>query len=77
MHPPLKFDERQADRHLSAADDLLAEELGDDVPEWVSYFGAAAGRGISHQPVDEEARPLSRPQVNRTSNTLLLTRESS
>lgn len=34
-------DERAADRHLAAADELLADGLGEDVPEWVAYFDAA------------------------------------
>ncbi|MDX3749052.1 MULTISPECIES: hypothetical protein [Streptomyces] len=34
-------DEREADRYLGDADGLLADGLGDDVPEWVSYFDAA------------------------------------
>ncbi|GAB2967458.1 hypothetical protein GCM10023080_032600 [Streptomyces pseudoechinosporeus] len=38
-------DERQADRHLGDADDLLADGLGDDVPEWVAYFDAAEHAG--------------------------------
>ncbi|WP_434600109.1 Tat pathway signal protein [Streptomyces sp. A5-4] len=38
-------DEHQADRHLGAADELLADGLGDDVPEWVGYFDAAEHAG--------------------------------
>ncbi|MEU3278841.1 Tat pathway signal protein [Streptomyces antibioticus] len=38
-------DERQAATHLGAADELLAEGLGDDIPEWVSYFDAAEHAG--------------------------------
>lgn len=38
-------DQRQAETHLGAADELLAEGLGDDVPEWVSYFDAAEHAG--------------------------------
>lgn len=38
-------DERQAETHLSAADELLADGLGGDVPEWVSYFDAAEHAG--------------------------------
>ncbi|MGY4967461.1 Tat pathway signal protein [Streptomyces sp. 900105245] len=37
-------DERQAERHLGAADELVAEGLGDDVPAW-DYFGAAEHAG--------------------------------
>ncbi|MGW6062867.1 hypothetical protein [Streptomyces sp. NPDC055189] len=38
-------DERQADAHLGAADELLADGLGDDVPEWAGYFDAAEHAG--------------------------------
>jgi hypothetical protein len=38
-------DEREADRYLGDADDLLADGLGDDVPEWVAYFDAAEHAG--------------------------------
>ncbi|WP_030786122.1 hypothetical protein [Streptomyces sp. NRRL S-920] len=38
-------DERQAERHLGAADELVAEGLGDDVPAWVDYFDAAEHAG--------------------------------
>ncbi|MEU9117901.1 hypothetical protein AB0D04_40820 [Streptomyces sp. NPDC048483] len=38
-------DERQAATHLGAADELLADGLGDDVPEWVGYFDAAEHAG--------------------------------
>ncbi|MFG2987488.1 hypothetical protein ACGFYQ_40835 [Streptomyces sp. NPDC048258] len=38
-------DERQADRHLGAAEGFLADGLGDDVPEWVGYFDAAEHAG--------------------------------
>ncbi|MEV6408791.1 hypothetical protein AB0M58_38630 [Streptomyces bobili] len=38
-------DEREADRYLGDADGLLADGLGDDVPEWVSYFDAAEHAG--------------------------------
>ncbi|WP_240351047.1 DUF6087 family protein [Streptomyces olivoreticuli] len=33
-------DERSAERHLGAADDLVADGLG-DAPDWVAYFDAA------------------------------------
>jgi len=36
--------ERQAEEHLGAADELLADGLG-DVPEWMSYFDAAEHAG--------------------------------
>ncbi|MEU9212784.1 hypothetical protein AB0D27_33910 [Streptomyces sp. NPDC048415] len=38
-------DAHQAETHLNAADELLADGLGDDVPEWVSYFDAAEHAG--------------------------------
>lgn len=38
-------DERAADRHLGAADELLANGLGTGVPEWVNYFDAAEHAG--------------------------------
>ncbi|MFJ5645808.1 Tat pathway signal protein [Streptomyces sp. NPDC093223] len=37
--------EDAAERHLSAADELVADGLGDDVPEWVAYFDAAEHSG--------------------------------
>ncbi|MGW4443500.1 Tat pathway signal protein [Streptomyces sp. NPDC004682] len=38
-------DGRQAERHLGAADALVADGLGGDVPEWVAYFDAAEHAG--------------------------------
>ncbi|WP_432247803.1 Tat pathway signal protein [Streptomyces sanyensis] len=38
-------DERAAERHLGQADELLADGLGDEVPEWVAYFDAAEHAG--------------------------------
>ncbi|MGP3927851.1 Tat pathway signal protein [Streptomyces sp. 8N616] len=38
-------DERQAEVHLAAADELLADGLGEEVPEWVAYFDAAEHAG--------------------------------
>ncbi|WP_406730025.1 Tat pathway signal protein [Streptomyces sp. NBC_01794] len=38
-------DERQAEQHLGDADELLADGLGDDVPEWVAYFDGAEHAG--------------------------------
>ncbi|MFF3159251.1 Tat pathway signal protein [Streptomyces sp. NPDC057910] len=38
-------DERAAQTHLGGADELLADGLGDDVPEWVAYFDAAEHAG--------------------------------
>jgi hypothetical protein len=74
-------DERQADRHLGAADELLADGLGDDVPEWVAYFDAAehagaravsardlTGLGRGGQPASthfEDALKLRKPGFDR------------
>ena len=49
MHAALG-DEREADRYLGDADGLLADGLGDDVPEWVSYFDAAEHAGARASP---------------------------
>ena len=38
-------DEQGAERHLGAADELVAGGLGDDVPDWVAYFDAAEHAG--------------------------------
>ncbi|PNG23043.1 Tat pathway signal protein [Streptomyces cahuitamycinicus] len=38
-------DERSAEQHLGAADELVADGLGDDVPAWVDYFDAAEHAG--------------------------------
>ncbi|MFJ1595354.1 Tat pathway signal protein [Streptomyces sp. NPDC088261] len=38
-------DEYLADTHLGNADELLADGLGDHVPEWVTYFDAAEHEG--------------------------------
>lgn len=72
--------ERDAERHLGAADELLADGLGDDVPEWVSYFDAAehagaravsardlAGIGRNHRASDHftDALALRRPGFDR------------
>ncbi|MCQ4079678.1 hypothetical protein NGB36_03450 [Streptomyces sp. RB6PN25] len=56
-------DERQADRHLGDADKLLADGLGDDVPEWVAYFDAAehaGARAVSARDLAELGRGFSR-----------------
>ncbi|WP_225842178.1 Tat pathway signal protein [Streptomyces albus] len=74
-------DERAADRHLGAADELLADGLGDDVPEWVAYFDAAehtgaravsardlAGLGHGGRPASthfEDALKLRKPGFDR------------
>ncbi|MGW0771866.1 hypothetical protein [Streptomyces sp. NPDC002676] len=44
MHAALG-DERQAEKHLGAVDELVADCLGDDVPEWVAHFDAAEHAG--------------------------------
>ncbi|CCK32797.1 hypothetical protein BN159_8419 [Streptomyces davaonensis JCM 4913] len=38
-------DQRQADRHLGAADELTADGMGNDVPPWMNYFDAAEHAG--------------------------------
>ncbi|MFC8898107.1 Tat pathway signal protein [Streptomyces cinereoruber] len=38
-------DEQGAERHLGAADELVADGLGEDVPDWVGYFDAAEHAG--------------------------------
>ncbi|MFI8370945.1 Tat pathway signal protein [Streptomyces sp. NPDC085466] len=38
-------DQRAADRHLGIADELLADGLPTDAPEWVGYFDAAEHAG--------------------------------
>ncbi|MGP3981426.1 Tat pathway signal protein [Streptomyces sp. KR80] len=56
-------DERQADKHLGDADELLAEGLGDDLPEWVVYFDGAehaGARAVSARDLAGLGRP-SRP----------------
>ena len=74
-------DERQADMHLGAADALLADGLGDDVPAWVAYFDAAehagaravsardlAGLGRERRPASvhfENALALRKPGFDR------------
>ncbi|MHA7962304.1 Tat pathway signal protein [Streptomyces sp. L500] len=60
-------DERQADRHLGAADGLVADGLG-DVPGWVAYFDAAehagaravSARDLTQTSHDRSRRPASR-----------------
>ncbi|MFF4226553.1 Tat pathway signal protein [Streptomyces abikoensis] len=59
-------DERQADRHLGAADGLVADGLG-DVPGWVAYFDAAehagaravSARDLTQTSHDRSRRPAS------------------
>ncbi|MFC5904018.1 hypothetical protein [Streptomyces zhihengii] len=72
--------ERDAERHLGAADELVADGLGDDVPEWVAYFDAAehaGARAVSARDLTSIGRPrrasdhftdalaLRRPGFNR------------
>ncbi|MEU2565088.1 Tat pathway signal protein [Streptomyces longispororuber] len=52
--------ERDAERHLGAADELVADGLGDDVPEWVAYFDAAehaGARAVSARDLTGVGRP--------------------
>ncbi|MGW2257841.1 Tat pathway signal protein [Streptomyces sp. NPDC001780] len=74
-------DEQQAKRHLGDADELLADGLGDDIPDWVAYFDAAehagaravsardlTGLGRSKQPASihfEDALKLRKPGFDR------------
>ncbi|NUK21678.1 Tat pathway signal protein [Streptomyces lunaelactis] len=53
-------DERQAECHLGAADELVADGLGEDVPEWVAYFDAAehaGARAVSARDLTGIGRP--------------------
>ena len=50
-------DGQGAERHLGAADELVADGLGEDVPEWVAYFDAAEHAG---------ARAVSARDLNGT-----------
>ncbi|MFI6546205.1 Tat pathway signal protein [Streptomyces prunicolor] len=53
-------DERRADRHLGTADELLADGLGDEIPEWVAYFDAAehaGARAVSARDLTGIGRP--------------------
>ncbi|MFI6276384.1 Tat pathway signal protein [Streptomyces sp. NPDC050988] len=74
-------DERQAEMHLGDADELLADHLGNDVPEWIEYFDAAehagaravsardlAGLGLGHRSASghfEEALSMRKPGFER------------
>ncbi|MEU9480753.1 Tat pathway signal protein [Streptomyces sp. NPDC048191] len=52
-------DEQSAERHLGAADELVAGDLG-DVPEWVAYFDAAehaGARAVSARDLTGIGRP--------------------
>ena len=53
-------DERRADRYLGTADELLADGLGDEIPEWVAYFDAAehaGARAVSARDLTGIGRP--------------------
>ncbi|MFD5425478.1 Tat pathway signal protein [Streptomyces sp. NPDC127084] len=62
-------DERQAEQHLGTADELVADGLGDDVPEWVSYFDAAehaGARAVSARDLAGIGRPRQPASVHFT-----------
>ncbi|WP_143650770.1 hypothetical protein [Streptomyces phaeoluteigriseus] len=53
-------DERQAEKHLGAADNLMAAGLGDDIAEWVSYCDAAEhtdARAVSARDLRDRSIP--------------------
>ncbi|MCX4826396.1 hypothetical protein OG883_42915 [Streptomyces sp. NBC_01142] len=55
-------DEREAERYLGSADELVADGLGQDVPEWVAYFDAAehaGARAVSARDLAGIGRPRS------------------
>ncbi|MFI6210291.1 Tat pathway signal protein [Streptomyces sp. NPDC051041] len=52
--------EHDAERHLGAADELVADGPGDDVPEWAAYFDAAehaGARAVSARDLTGIGRP--------------------
>ncbi|MEV0173169.1 Tat pathway signal protein [Streptomyces sp. NPDC050803] len=60
-------DERQAERHLGDADELMADGLGEDVPEWVAYFDAAehaGARAVSARDLAGLGRPRKRASTH-------------
>ncbi|MFB7091531.1 Tat pathway signal protein [Streptomyces sp. NPDC056296] len=62
-------DEREAGRHLGAADELVADGLGDEVPEWVAYFDAAehaGARAVSARDLAGIGRPRRPASVHFT-----------
>lgn len=60
-------DRREAEQQLDAADEILADGLGDDIPEWVAYFDAAehaGARAVSARDLarlDREQGPAASP----------------
>ncbi|MFJ2111898.1 Tat pathway signal protein [Streptomyces sp. NPDC087850] len=62
-------DEREAERYLGSADELVAEGLGQDVPEWVAYFDAAehaGARAVSARDLAGIGRPRSPASIHFT-----------
>ncbi|MFD8002978.1 Tat pathway signal protein [Streptomyces mirabilis] len=62
-------DEHQAERHLDQADGLLADGLGDEVPEWVGYFDAAehaGARAVSARDLAGIGRPRRPASIHFT-----------
>ncbi|KPI06145.1 hypothetical protein OK006_6574 [Actinobacteria bacterium OK006] len=60
-------DERQAEQHLGDADELVADGLGEDVPEWVAYFDAAehaGARAVSARDLAGLGRPRKRASTH-------------
>ncbi|MEU2587957.1 Tat pathway signal protein [Streptomyces avermitilis] len=60
-------DERQAEQHLGDADELVADGLGEDVPEWVAYFDAAehaGARAVSARDLAWLGRPCKRASTH-------------
>ncbi|MER5602354.1 Tat pathway signal protein [Streptomyces sp. NPDC002265] len=59
--------ERQAERCLGDADELVADGLGEDVPEWVAYFDAAehaGARAVSARDLAGLGRPRKRASTH-------------
>ncbi|MGW3953332.1 hypothetical protein ACWEKM_21005 [Streptomyces sp. NPDC004752] len=59
--------ERQAEQHLGDADELMADGLGEDVPEWVAYFDAAehaGARAVSARDLAGLGRPRKRASTH-------------
>ncbi|MFB7502783.1 Tat pathway signal protein [Streptomyces broussonetiae] len=60
-------DERQSEQHLGDADELVADGLGEDVPEWVAYFDAAehaGARAVSARDLAGLGRPRKRASTH-------------
>ncbi|SCF91975.1 hypothetical protein GA0115256_143419 [Streptomyces sp. DconLS] len=53
--------ERDAEQHLGAADELVADGPGNDVPEWVAYFDAAEHAG-DHAVSARDLTGIGRPR---------------